>query len=269
MTEAPLPPRSLASYPSQLEKAQRDGLIYIHPFDGIHEDTIDRVCEKIWFEKIKTPLIEFAPNELALLRHWPWIALACDQLRSAATMKDEQFSAPMSPSEVKEALLRISKDARRLANDLCRLNDQSFFSLGEPTRERQGHLAWLSQYLAQTIDGRLQTGLDDAPDALFRGMQAQSHFVGILADLSATAEHLHAERLKPSLLQRQRSQDDPGLTTFVRRMAQVWESLTGRVASANKVNGGDDPDFVRFVRAAASVATTASISRSKVETALR
>jgi hypothetical protein len=79
------------------------------------------------------------------------------------------------------------------------------------------------------------------------------------------------ERIVPELLRRQRMQGDRGLGNLVSRAALVWQSLTGREASVNKVARADShddrPDFVIFVSNIAKVACNHEPTFAEIETA--
>src|SRR5262245_65318661 len=67
------------------------------------------------------------------------------------------------------------------------------------------------------------------------------------------------KRMEPDLLRRAQPQADRGLGNLVWRCAKVWESLTSRKASINKVTrrggeGDERPDFAMFVSNVASMA---------------
>src|SRR5262249_5690511 len=101
-------------------------------------------------------------------------------------------------------------------------------------------------------------------------LDARLDFTKKLAILEATANQA-SKRVDRSLLERERGQGIPGLSNFVFRCGKIWENLTGRKPSANKVSrleGPEDPDFVVFVQRLAAVGQAPVPTRRQVEKTL-
>jgi hypothetical protein len=69
-----------------------------------------------------------------------------------------------------------------------------------------------------------------------------------LVGIQAVAGEAATKLIDRDLLKRKKGQADPALYNLVWRGAEIWLSLTGRVASPNRVHrrdSGEEPDFVR------------------------
>jgi hypothetical protein len=99
---------------------------------------------------------------------------------------------------------------------------------------------------------------------------AKQTFVSLLVDIERSAKAAR-KNLDPSLLVRKRKQNKPELYQFVWLTAEIWQSLTGRRASAQKVTSKsqEDPDFVLLVRELAQIAQAPLALRREIETTLR
>ena len=241
------------------------GVVYL--VAGVELDTLESVCTEFRFERVSPLVIEFAPTEPAFRRHWPWIAFAASQFEFETRQYQASNMSMLTPTEWKKLLERIRKNTDKLAEDLCTLQSAGY-QLNLPSKpSMQWHLAWLDEFINQAIAGRLSPTVDESEAALWDNYQSKKSFLRTLSALSAAAEAA-GDRLDADLLARGRGQNNPAITTFVRRLSTVWTSMTGRPASANTVNGGEDPDFVLFVDRIASMANGQNVSQFNVETAL-
>jgi hypothetical protein len=100
----------------------------------------------------------------------------------------------------------------------------------------------------------------------------QERFIDNVIELSRAAQAAET-MLDKELIGRTRSTSDDSLYMLVSRCADIWLSLTDRPASVNKVYsvGRQDaePDFVKFVRDIALLATGDEPTFSKIATAFR
>jgi hypothetical protein len=202
-------------------------------------------------------------------RHWPWAAYAIGQ-HDFETKERKKYSDEPTPDAVAEILLRIKGSARNLIGDLGRLQTLSY-RLKDPTAPfRRGHLGWLDAIVSQAAAGVPSNDInEDGAHQLAVDLDKQV-FVERLAMVEAAAKFA-AKHLDRKLLDRERGQSNPALRTFVFRCGQIWTSLTGRKPSAQRVHrdGGEDPDFVIFVRQLARIASAPEPTRSQVVTCLR
>jgi hypothetical protein len=173
-----------------------------------------------------------------------------------------------TPAEVDRLLSQIESHASGLNSSLCRL--QMFANrLDDPTaRDRRGHLRWLDAYISQAVAGVPSNEVNEGVQHLL--IDAKMQFLARLAMIEAAAKTA-PKRLDKTLLERERGQSTPALSGFVSDASKIWEFLTGRRASANKVHrkrGTNDPDFVLFVQQLAKIACAPEPTRSQVETCL-
>jgi hypothetical protein len=166
----------------------------------------------------------------------------------------------------------IAKHAKALGRDLTHLQDLADRLSDMEAPDRRSHLAWLHEFISQNII-ETRGEIDDSPEAM-----AAAHFATLdlchrLARIEVSAKHAATTRIMPELLRRPRMQGDRGLAGLVWRAASIWRSLTGRVASVNKVTraaGGDDrPDFAIFVANLAKMSCGGEPSLAEIETAFR
>jgi hypothetical protein len=75
------------------------------------------------------------------------------------------------------------------------------------------------------------------------------------------------QRLDPELLRRSRTSENRALRTLVAMAKPIWQSLTGRKPSVNKVAGERTSDFVTFVQELANIAGGTEPSFKQVQTA--
>ena len=89
-----------------------------------------------------------------------------------------------------------------------------------------------------------------------------------LVDVEVAAGYAQ-KRLDPELLRRSRTSENRALRTLVAMAKPIWQSLTGRKPSVNKVDGDQPPDFVTFVQELANIAGGPEPTFKQIETAFR
>ena len=212
-------------------------------------------------------LIAFKPDDIDARRHWPWAALALALFVSAQKERTKYADEP-TPKDLEALLLEIAQSARALNSRLNQLQNLSN-RVKDPTAPyRRAHLAWLDRFISQGVAGVPSNDVTENPVLL---LAARLDFAKKLATIEGTANRA-SKRVDRSLLNRERGQGIPGLSNFVFRCGEIWENLTGRKPSANKVSrfeGPEDPDFVVFVRNLAMVGPAPLPTRRQVEKSLR
>jgi hypothetical protein len=128
-------------------------------------------------------------------------------------------------------------------------------------------------YIAQSLEAGPRGDVDMVDRALgIAAFAAIPDFCKRLAWLEMAARAA-AERISPELLRRVRPQTDRGLGSLITRALKIWESLTGRRTSVNKVtrkNSGDErPDFAIFVANVAKLACGNEPTLHEIATAFR
>jgi hypothetical protein len=204
------------------------------------------------------------------MQHWPWVAFAASQYRYEREVK-EKYNEEPTPTEIRTLVRSIAKNARALCQNLVRLQDLSYRLGDTEAPDRRPHLAWLHEFISQNLS-ETRSQIDDSPDAM-----AAAHFAAldfyqrlIRIEVATTASD---ERIMPELLRRPRMQGDRGLGHLVFRAESVWQSLTGRKASTNKVTRAgshdDRPDFAIFVGNIAKLACGHEPTLDEIATAFR
>jgi hypothetical protein len=224
-------------------------------------------CDRFPYEEVAPLLRPYQTDDRTCRVHWPWVALAAKLYRSE---QDERATfEELKPSEVIALFRRVSANALKLAQDIERLRYHSN-QLEDPKKpEARGHLAYLHEFFKQRAFADFEGEFTDDPLVSLATDGMHNRFVWRLEKVGETADEFAAQHVDQSLLTRSRGQDDPGLPTLVWRLGEIWKSLTGRNASANKVHREEDErsDFVRFVGSVAVLAesaapTTAEIAKS-------
>jgi len=204
----------------------------------------------------------FCKEEQAIRPHWPWAAFALSTYLFEIKERN-QYIDERSPKEWKELLQAIAKGAQELATNLAEVQEAAH-------RLRRPHVAWFDELFARAAAGRADTAEADDDSQIVMNHFAKQAFLRLLVDVELSANSA-IKNLDPSLLTRKRGQNNPALDHFVWLTARTWDSLTGRRASAQRLNSKDreDPDFVLFVSDLAKLGQAPSPSRREIETSLR
>jgi hypothetical protein len=171
--------------------------------------------------------------------------------------------------EVRQVFPRRSENraAHNLTSALATLQNLAF-RLDEPSApSRRGHLSWLNYFISQALADIIANEVTRDPVTIdFKKLE----FIRRLAQVEAAAKVV-VERVDKELLERKRGQSNPALPNFVWRCGQIWQSMTGRKPSTRRVETieGDDPKFVKLVKALAKIGNAHEPSRKEIETALR
>lgn len=229
-------------------------------------------CQRFRFHQAWATYRDWEPDEARAKRYWPWVALAAAQYQFERDEKAKYADEP-KPSELTALLNAIAISANNLGDDLARLQGLSYRLSDAETPERRQHLAWMRAYIAQSLAAGPRSEVDKADPALgIVTFAAIPEFCKRLAWLEMAARKA-VERVSPELLRRVRPQSDRGLGFLVARALIIWESLTGRRASVNKVirKGSDDerPDFAIFITNVAKLACGNEPTLNEIVTAFR
>jgi hypothetical protein len=167
------------------------------------------------------------------IRHWPVMAFAASQY-AFRQREFKKYGAEASPAEVRELLDEIGNSSRRLCRALAQLQEMSA-RLSDGTAPLAGpHLSWLDAIIAQAMAGR--PAADVSEQQLASVHFARMDFLGRLGDVEAAAGYAQ-QRVDPELLRRGRTSENRALRTLVAMAKPIWQSLTGRKPSVNKVAG--------------------------------
>ena len=234
------------------------------------EIMFDRACSEFRELEILEILMEYTADLTTARRHWPWIALAALGYRF-----NQEFDRPAddpAPSDVTEVLGQLRQDSSRLLANL-----EKFASWHQKPREfahatKRGHLEYLDSILAQHVAGWGKAGTPHDVDAVAL-FNERLKFLNWQHGLSCLIEGIReAQGMQDnSLLVSPIRVTIAGLHQLVKQLALIWQSMTGKTPSANRVHrrGGDSiPDFVRMVSEVASLANCHVPTASQVKSAL-
>jgi hypothetical protein len=267
---------------SQLEVLCKDDSGPVNLSDNFID--LRRACSDYPYQVFEAFLGRWQPDFITGARHWPWLAFAVSQYKfrrmENTRLRHKSFSGKNvepTPTEIREKLRQISRNSGALRDDLASFQELSFRSFDETSPHRRPHLDYLDAMIKQAIAGNVAVSLDKSDAALASNFFDALEFLKILVNLEAMTAHLAELRVDLGLLSRPPGQPaDPGLWHCVSIVRKVWESLTGRRASANKVHRsahsgpeGSEPDFVRFVAGVVEIAGGPRPSRNQVQAALR
>jgi len=199
------------------------------------------------------------------IRHWPLMAFAASQY-AFLQREFKKYGAEASPAHVRELLDEIRKSARRLSRALARFQEMSARLSDGAARLAGPHLSWADEIIAQAMAGQLAPEVNEERLALVHA--ARIDFLRRLVDVEVAAQDVQ-ERLNPKLLRHRRTSENRALRTLVAVTKPIWQSLTGRKPSVNKVAGERRSDFVTFVQELAKIAGSPEPAFKQVQTAFR
>jgi hypothetical protein len=216
-------------------------------FADIH---LEHCCRDFPRRKFEPTIKRWVTDPVHGIRHWPVMAYAASQY-AFRQREFKKYGAEASPALVRELLDEIRKSARRLSRALARFQEMSA-RLSDGTAPLAGpHLSWMDEIIAQAMAGQLAPEVNEERLALVHA--ARMDFLRRLVDVEIAARDVQ-ERLDPKLLRRTRTSENRALRTLVAMAKPIWQSLTGRKPSVNKVAGDRKSDFVTFVQELAKIA---------------
>jgi hypothetical protein len=223
-------------------------------------------CRKFPRQVFEPITKRWAIDPVHAIRHWPLMAHAASQY-GFLQREFNKSGAEASPAHVRELLDGIQKSAQHLSSALVQLQEMSA-QLSDGTAPLAiGHLSWMDQLIAQAMAGQLSAEVSEELWLIVVD-SARSDFLDRLADVEFAAQHAQ-ERFDPKLLRRARASENRALRTLVGMAKPIWQSLTKRKPSVNKVGGEREADFVTFVQDLARIAGGPQPSFKQVQTAFR
>ncbi len=257
-------------FPTSLNAVKREYKIFCDRYGGpiICDDSFAKInfeycCREFPCQMFERTIDRWTADPVHRIRHWPVMAYAASQY-AFRQREFNKYGAEPSPAQVRELLDEIRKSARRLSSALARFQAMSA-RLSDGTAPLAGpHLSWLDEIIAQAMTGQLAPEVNEERLAVIH--EARIDFLRRLVDVEVAARDVR-ERLDPKLLRRARTSENRALRTLVAMAKPIWQSLTGRKPSVNKVAGGRQSDFVNFVQALAKVAGGPEPTFKQVQTA--
>jgi hypothetical protein len=262
-------PPSLNSAQTQLDRLYQDGGPAKLAGESLDKRKFKAACDEYPLQWIMPLLRQFCEDEQAVRSHWPWSAFALSQYLFEIKER-KNYSDERSPKQWKELLQSIAKAAHDLADGLAEI-ETAAHRLPDPSAPlRRPHTAWFDELFTRAAAGRADCAKADSDVQMAIDHLAKKEFLDRVVDIERSAKEA-IKHMDVRLLARKRGQDNPALDHFVWRNVQVWESLTGRPATAQRLNSKDreDPDFVLFVSDLAKLGPAPSPSRREIETSLR
>jgi hypothetical protein len=227
-------------------------------------------CERYAEREILSVVMPYSPSLEAARRHWPRIAQSLHLY--SIRQKYHSPANDAKPSEIEELLKAIRSDADRLSRELSRLETVTGAWRDNSHILKDGHLAYVLAILSQAVSSDPSPQLGELPDR----WKASSFFREWRYSLFKLVEgaKIAQESYQPDLLKSVPRVTVPGLRDFVSRQAAIWTSLTGRVASVERVVSAtkedDAPDFITFVQKIARLNEAVEVPTcSQVQTAAK
>jgi hypothetical protein len=258
---------SLSSIPTELDRLYKEVGGPAPIVEGVGPKILQRVCRDFPFSCIEPICRPYAKDNIEVRRHWPWIAFAASKYRFERGEKRTYTDEP-KPSEILSLLDDVETAARRLVDLLCRMQQLAYRLEDAGNPHRRAHLSWIHEFLLQNLESaRPEIGRD--PEAFVRSLTSNEIFLKQLVQLRVAAAGAR-NRVDPKMLQRPRPQRDPAIYNLVWRAATIWQSMTGRHASVNKVHrrdGDTRSDFILFVTSIAKLAADYEPAATEIATA--
>jgi hypothetical protein len=229
-------------------------------FAGIE---FEHCCREFPRKKFEQTINRWMTDPVHGIRHWPVMAYAASQY-AFRQREFRNYGAEASPVQVRELLDEIRKSARRLSSALVQLQEMSARLSDGTAPLARPHLSWLDEFIAQAMAGEIAADVNEERLAIVQF--ARTDFLRRLVDVEVAARDVR-ERLNPKLLRRARTSENRALRTLVAMAKPIWQSLTGRKPSVNKVAGKRKSDFVTFVQSLANVAGGPEPTFKQVQTA--
>jgi hypothetical protein len=259
-------------FPPSLNSVESDYRIFCDQYGGpiICNDRFAKIdfeycCREFPRQKFEATIGRWVTDPVHGIRHWPVMAYAASQY-AFRQREFSKYGAESSPAQVRELLDEIRKNARRLSRALVQFQEMSA-RLSDGAAPLAGpHLSWVDEIVAQAMAGQLAPEVNEERLALVHA--ARIDFLRRLVDVEVAARDVQ-ERLDPKLLRRTRSSENRALRTLVAMAKPIWQSLTGRKPSVNKVAGERKSDFVTFVQELAKIAGGPEPTFKQVQTAFR
>ena len=237
----------------------------------VNETALRAYCSEYGPSRIIPILVQFQGDATTARRYWPWAACAISIYVSELQTR-KKYTDELKPEQVEELISQIEQSARKLSSGLCSLQVFSQRQRDWNALHRRGHLAWLNAFVSQAAAGFVSQEVIESGPHQVAVETGKMDFLKRLAEVEAAAQ-VARKLVDRRLLIRERGQTNPALPSFVFRCRTIWEKLTGRVASANKVHSrrgdSEDPDFVIFVQKLAKIGGAPVPSPRQVDISLR
>jgi hypothetical protein len=233
--------------------------------DSFAETNFEHCCREFPRRRFQPIIDRWVTDSVHGTRHWPVMAFAASQY-AFRQREFSKYGAEASPAQVRELLEEIGKSSRRLCRALVQLQEMSARLSDGTAPLAEPHLSWLDEIIAQAMAGRRAAEVSE--EQLASVHFARMDFLGRLVDVEVAARYAQ-QRLDPELLRRARTSENRALRTLVAMAKPIWQSLTGRKPSVNKVAGERRSDFVTFTQELAKIAGGPEPTFKQIETAFR
>jgi hypothetical protein len=257
-------------FPPSLNSVKSDYRIFCDQYGGpiTCDDRFAKIdfeycCREFPRQKFEATIGRWVTDPVHGIRHWPVMAYAAGQY-AFRQREFSKYGAESSPAQVRELLDEIRKNARRLSRALVQFQETSARLSDGTAPLAVPHLSWVDEIIAQAMAGELAPEVNEERLAIVHN--ARIDFLRRLVDVEVAARDVR-ERLDPKLLRRARTSENRALRTLVAMAKPIWQSLTGRKPSVNKVAGERQSDFVNFVQELAKIAGGPEPTFKQVQTA--
>jgi hypothetical protein len=233
--------------------------------DSFAKIDFEYCCREFPRRRLQPTIDRWVTDPVDGVRHWPVMAFAASQY-AFRHREFSKYGAEASPAQVGELLDEISKSSRRLCRALVQLQEMSARLSDGTAPLAEPHLSWLDEIIAQAMAGRRAAEVSE--EHLASAHFARMDFLHRLVDVEVAARYAQ-QRLDPELLRRARTSENRALRTLVAMAKPIWQSLTGRKPSVNKLAGKRTSDFVTFTQELAKIAGGPEPTFKQIQTAFR
>ena len=225
-------------------------------------ESFEFACSQRPYSNFAELFKKWVPGNADAPKHWPALAYAVFRydFRNRELHRDWGLT---SPTDIEKLLSDMHKQAGGLARTLGRLQLLSDRISDGAKPEAQAHLAHLNHVVSQAVAGLMSP--QDGPENPFVeiGIAAKRRqFTAQLVYLEAGAKEA-LDQADQTQLSMPRLSKDRALKALVQMAKPIWQSLTNRVPSVNKVSSnsrGEVPDFVTFIQDLVEIANLAPLT---------
>jgi hypothetical protein len=229
------------------------------------QKNFEQCCREFPRRSFESTIDRWVTDPVHGIRHWPVMAFAASEY-AFLRREFKKYGAEASPAQVRELLDEIGESSRRLCEALVRFQEMSARLSDGTAPLAEPHLSWLDEIIAQAMAGRPAAEVSE--ERLASVHFARMDFLSRLVEVEVAAGRAR-ERLDPELLRRARTSENRALRTLVAMAKPIWQSLTGRKPSFNKVAGERKTDFVTFVQELANIAGGPEPTFKQIQTPFR
>jgi hypothetical protein len=228
----PAMPSSTLSDDDLLLLSDLGGPIEISAFPRPRRVNFSGSCSLFPERAVLSVLMKYTTDLGKARRHWPWVAHALNVYRVTPHFHDSRKD--LTPSQAKDLLKSIRSAAASLEQALNALQEAALL-WRDGSGDKGGHLSYLEQLLAQGAAEHPAAAVEEDPIRAWGFFDQYRVWRSGLHGLVEGARYAQAAS-SPELLTSKNRSRRPGLKKLVRRLGEIWHSLTDRRPSVQKVH---------------------------------